>query len=54
MADDSPTSALEKTRCAVEFARRGGGNKTSSHLGLVRRGFFAPSLPAAPPAAEEV
>lgn len=54
MADDSPTSALEKTRCAVEFARRGGGNKTSSHLGLVRRGFFASSVPPAPSVAEEV
>ena len=52
MADDSPSSALEKTRCAVEFARRGGGNKTSSHLGLVRRGFFAAA--PLPPAAEEV
>lgn len=46
-ADDSPSSALQKTRHAVDFARRGGGNKTSSHLGLVRRGFFG----AAPQAA---
>jgi len=52
MADDSPSSALEKTRCAVEFARRGGGNKTSSHLGLVRRGFFATSQPLAATADE--
>jgi len=39
-ADDSPTSALEKTASAIDFARRAGGNKACSHLGLVRRGFF--------------
>ncbi len=39
-ADDSPVTALEKTQLAVNFVRRGGGNKTSSHLGLVRRGFL--------------
>ena len=41
-ADDSPASALENTERAVDFARRGGGNKACSHLGLVRRGFFGP------------
>ncbi|MBK1683555.1 GGDEF domain-containing protein [Rhodoferax fermentans] len=41
-ADDSPASALENTARAVDFARRGGGNKACSHLGLVRRGFFGP------------
>jgi len=41
-ADDSPSSALENTARAVDFARRGGGNKACSHLGLVRRGFFGP------------
>lgn len=40
-ADDSPVSALQNTDSAVDFARRGGGNKACSHLGLVRRGFFA-------------
>jgi diguanylate cyclase (GGDEF)-like protein len=39
-ADDSPSSALDGTERAVDFARRGGGNKACSHLGLVRRGFF--------------
>jgi diguanylate cyclase (GGDEF)-like protein len=39
-ADDSPSSALEKTEQAVGFSRRAGGNKACSHLGLVRRGFF--------------
>lgn len=34
LADDSPSSALEKNR-----ARRG-RNRSCSHLGLVRRGFF--------------
>jgi diguanylate cyclase (GGDEF)-like protein len=40
MADDSPSSALEKTERAVDFAQRSGHNRVSSHLGLVRRGFF--------------
>ncbi|MDD5028633.1 MAG: GGDEF domain-containing protein [Rhodoferax sp.] len=40
-AQDSPASALENTQLAIDFARRGGGNKACSHLGLVRRGFFA-------------
>jgi len=40
MADDSPKTAMEKTQLAVDFARRGGGNKACSHLGLVQRGFF--------------
>jgi diguanylate cyclase (GGDEF)-like protein len=40
MADDSPSTALEKTERAVEFARKHGGNKAASHLDLVRRGFF--------------
>ena len=39
-ADDSPASALANTERAVDFARRGGGNKACSHPGLVRRGFF--------------
>jgi len=47
LADDSPGTALEKTQRAVDFARRSGGNKACSHLGLVRRGFFdAASQPA--------
>jgi diguanylate cyclase (GGDEF)-like protein len=40
MADDSPSSALEKTERAIDFAQRSGSNKVCSHLGLVRRGFF--------------
>jgi len=40
MADDSPSSALEKTERAIDFAQRSGRNKVCSHLGLVRRGFF--------------
>ncbi len=40
MADDSPSSALEKTNRAVDFAQRSGHNKVCSHLGLVRRGYF--------------
>ena len=40
LPDDSPISALDKTQRAVDFARRSGGNKACSHLGLVRRGFF--------------
>ncbi len=41
-ADDSPASALDNTERAVDFARRGGGNKACSFDGLVRRGFFGP------------
>ncbi|MES2880213.1 MAG: GGDEF domain-containing protein [Pseudomonadota bacterium] len=44
MADDSPSSALEKTERAVDFAQRSGHNKVCSHLGLVRRGFFGEAL----------
>ncbi len=40
MADDSPSSALEKTQRAVDFAQRSGRNRVCSHLGLVRRGFL--------------
>lgn len=40
LADDSPSSALDKTERAVDFAQRSGCNKVCSHLGLVRRGFF--------------
>jgi len=39
-ADDSPASALANSDLAVDFARRSGGNKSCSYLGLVRRGFF--------------
>lgn len=40
MADDSPSSALEKTNRAIDFAQRSGHNRVCSHLGLVLRGFF--------------
>ncbi|WP_240538496.1 GGDEF domain-containing protein [Rhodoferax sp. PAMC 29310] len=48
LADDSPSSALEKTERAVDFAQRSGRNRACSHLGLVRRGFFggAPQVAA--------
>ncbi len=49
LADDSPSSALDKTDSAVDFARRSGGNKVCSHLGLVRRGFFGTGQVAAAP-----
>lgn len=39
-ADDSPASALANSDRAVDFARRSGGNKACSYLGLVRRGLF--------------
>ncbi len=40
MADDSPSTALEKTERSVAFVRKQGGNRVASHLDLVRRGFF--------------
>jgi diguanylate cyclase (GGDEF)-like protein len=40
LADDSPASCIEKTEKAVDFARRSGGNKACSYVGLARRGFF--------------
>lgn len=40
MADDSPSTALERTEQAVDFAQKNGRNKVCSHLDLVRRGFF--------------
>lgn len=40
MADDSPSTALERTEQAVDFAQKNGRNKICSHLDLVRRGFF--------------
>ncbi len=45
LEDDSPASGLEKTEKAVDFARRSGGNKACSYLGLAQRGFFgAPAI----------
>lgn len=44
LADDSPSSALEKTEKAVDFARRSGGNKACSFLGLASRGVFGPTV----------
>lgn len=40
LADDSPSSALEKTERAVDFSQRSGRNRVCSYVGLVRRGFF--------------
>ena len=39
-ADDSPSSALEKTERAVDFAQRGGRNQVCSYQSLVRQGVF--------------
>lgn len=44
MADDSPSSALEKTERAVDFAQRNGHNQVCSDLGLVRLGLFGETL----------
>ncbi len=40
LADDSPSTALERTAQAVDYAQKNGGNKVCSHLELVRRGLF--------------
>lgn len=40
LADDSPSTSLERAEQALEFARKNGHNKVCSHLDLVRRGFF--------------
>lgn len=34
LPDDSPSSALEKTERALDFAQRSGGNRSCSHLGV--------------------
>lgn len=49
LSDDSPGSCIEKTEKAMDFARRSGGNKACSYLGLARRGFFGESVPQAQP-----
>ena len=48
MADDSPSTALEKTERAVAFARKQSGNKAVSHLDLVRRGFYGEVVKSGP------
>lgn len=40
LADDSPSTALERTEQALDFAQQNGHNKVCSHLDLVRRGLF--------------
>ena len=40
LPDDSPSTALERTEQAVDFAQKNGGDKVSSHPDLVRRGLF--------------
>lgn len=40
LADDSPSTSLERAEQALEFARKSGHNKVCSHLDLVRRGLF--------------
>ncbi|KRH99791.1 diguanylate cyclase [Curvibacter sp. PAE-UM] len=40
LADDSPSTALERTEQAIDFAQKNGRNKVCSHLDLVRRGLF--------------
>jgi diguanylate cyclase (GGDEF)-like protein len=44
MADDSPSTAMEKTERTVDYAQKNGGNKVCSHLELVRRGFFGDAI----------
>ncbi len=40
LADDSPSTALERAEQAIDFAQKNGRDKVCSHLDLVRRGFF--------------
>ena len=40
LPDDSPSTALERTEQAVDYAEKNGGDKVVSHPDLVRRGFF--------------
>jgi GGDEF domain-containing protein len=40
LADDSPSTALERTEQATDFAQRNGRNQVCSHPDLVRRGMF--------------
>lgn len=40
LADDSPSTALERTEQAIDFAQKNGRNTVCSHLDLVRRGLF--------------
>ena len=39
-ADDSPSTALERTERSVDYAQRNGRNQVFSHAELVRKGFF--------------
>jgi diguanylate cyclase (GGDEF)-like protein len=43
-ADDSPSSALEKTERTLDFARRDGKNRAYSHLDLMRRGVLGEAV----------
>jgi diguanylate cyclase (GGDEF)-like protein len=49
MVDDSPPTGLEKADKALDFARRSGGNKACSYLGLARRGLFGEPAASSPP-----
>jgi diguanylate cyclase (GGDEF)-like protein len=40
LADDSPSTALERTEQAIDYAQKNGRNMVCSHPELVRRGFF--------------
>jgi len=40
LADDSPSTALERAEQAIDFAQKNGRNKVCSHPDLVRRGLF--------------
>jgi diguanylate cyclase (GGDEF)-like protein len=40
LADDSPSTALERTEQAIDFAQKNGRNQVCSHPDLVRRGLF--------------
>ncbi len=40
VADDSPSTALERTEQAIDYAQKSGKNQVCSHLDLIRRGVF--------------
>jgi len=43
-ADDSPSTTLERSERAVDYAQRNGRNQVFSHDDLVRKGFFGDAI----------
>jgi hypothetical protein len=43
-ADDSPSTTLERSERAVDYAQRNGRNQVFSHDDLVRKGFFGDEI----------